>query len=591
MKDGEAIHHLDHSVLGYFYIEGKEDSRMKLKKTYKEKYRKKRGQDGDKFTGHTNDHYIDGVPVQKGEYDDMLDDLVGQETLQILSSPRYFSEELHWKDRRRILKEVVEDPTRDEVAAQVDECLTGFLNAFGSSEVENFRKIQKSEIKELNEELDILPERIDEAEDGIPDLDLSREDIKEKLAGLRGKKDELNEELAEIRSNSGANKIKQKIRELEGEMDDIKRNYRGEVKDKIADVEDDKRKLRSQHKESADKYTKYKNKVSKLEQKSDELEEKISVVEEKLNREKSKEFEEDKKICPTCGQDLPEEEIEVKRKKFNRRKVKRIDKYQKKVEKLETKKKEAGEEIEELQHKIPKLEEKVNELDEKLEDKKEEALELKSRLEDFKDLEKYQSRVKRKEELETKLAKEESPMSMGKEIEDKLEKIGKNIKKGERKLGKWDTKERQLEKVKDLKEKQKELSKELDERQKLLHQAELFDRARYQLLEDKVNERFDMATFQLFEEQVNGGIKEVCEAKYDGVPYSAINSAAKVQVGIDIINTLQDYYEFIAPIFIDNRESVTEIPETRAQVISLVVEEGVEPIELRAGSRERIFHE
>ena len=589
MKDGEAIHHLDHSVLGYFYIEGAEDGRMKLKKTYKEKYRKKRGQDGEKFTGHTNDYYIDGVPVKKGEYDDMLDDMIGQEILQILSNPRFFSEELHWKDRRMILKEVVEDPSRDEVSAQVDEDLTGFLNAFGSSEVEDFRKVQKNRIKELNEELDIIPERIDEAEDGIPDLELSREEIKERLSGLREKKEELKEDLEEVRADSGASKIRKKIRELETEMDEIERNYRGKIKDRIADAKDDKRKLKSRYEEAAGKRTNKKNKLSKLKQKSDEIEEKISVAEKKITREKGKEFEEGEKVCPTCGQELPKDEIEEKRKKFNRRKVERIDEYQEKLDKFEDKKVEVNEKISRLKQDIPELKDEANKLEDELESKSEEISELKLRLEGFKDLEEYQSKAEKKENLEAKLVKEESPTAMEKDIKIKLDKVEENIKKGERRLGKWDTKESQLQKVENLKKEQKELSKELDKRQKLLHQAELFDRARYQLLEDKVNEKFDMATFQLFEEQVNGGIKEVCEAEYGGVPYSAINSAAKIQVGIDIINTLQDYYEFIAPIFIDNRESVTEIPETRAQVISLVVEEGVEPIELRSGSRGKVL--
>ena len=46
--------------------------------------------------------------------------------------------------------------------------------------------------------------------------------------------------------------------------------------------------------------------------------------------------------------------------------------------------------------------------------------------------------------------------------------------------------------------------------------------------------------------------------------------------GLDIINTLSRFYNTTAPIFIDNRESINELYETNAQVISLIVSEDKE---------------
>jgi len=42
---------------------------------------------------------------------------------------------------------------------------------------------------------------------------------------------------------------------------------------------------------------------------------------------------------------------------------------------------------------------------------------------------------------------------------------------------------------------------------------------------------------------------------------------------LDIINTLSEHYGISAPIFIDNREAVTKLIETKGQLISLVVSE------------------
>ena len=45
----------------------------------------------------------------------------------------------------------------------------------------------------------------------------------------------------------------------------------------------------------------------------------------------------------------------------------------------------------------------------------------------------------------------------------------------------------------------------------------------------------------------------------------------KLNTGLDIINGLCKNYGVYAPIFIDNRESVTEIIETESQIINLIV--------------------
>ena len=94
------------------------------------------------------------------------------------------------------------------------------------------------------------------------------------------------------------------------------------------------------------------------------------------------------------------------------------------------------------------------------------------------------------------------------------------------------------------------------------------------MLDEKINSRFKFARFKLFETQVNGGILEVCETLFNGVPYSSgLNNAARINVGLDIINTLAEHYGFDAPIFVDNAEAVTKLIETKGQIIKLVVSE------------------
>jgi len=98
--------------------------------------------------------------------------------------------------------------------------------------------------------------------------------------------------------------------------------------------------------------------------------------------------------------------------------------------------------------------------------------------------------------------------------------------------------------------------------------------------EKPINELFDNVKFKLFDIQMNGGISETCEAMVAGVPWQLANTAAKVQTGIEIINRLSDFNNMYSPFFIDGRESVVEIPETKSQVINLIVKEGINPLKI-----------
>jgi hypothetical protein len=80
----------------------------------------------------------------------------------------------------------------------------------------------------------------------------------------------------------------------------------------------------------------------------------------------------------------------------------------------------------------------------------------------------------------------------------------------------------------------------------------------------------------MFATQINGGEVECCDALIDGVPFSDANNAAKINAGLDIINTLCEFYQVTAPIFIDNRESIVELIDCESQIVNLIVWAGSE---------------
>ena len=118
----------------------------------------------------------------------------------------------------------------------------------------------------------------------------------------------------------------------------------------------------------------------------------------------------------------------------------------------------------------------------------------------------------------------------------------------------------------------KTLADRLAELEGYEYSAELYEKAIAEDVENRINTRLSGGvTFKMFHKQNNEGIKPTCEILVDGVPYHSANTASQIQSGITIINLLSEHYDIHAPIIIDNRESVVEVPVTASQIINLVV--------------------
>ena len=99
-----------------------------------------------------------------------------------------------------------------------------------------------------------------------------------------------------------------------------------------------------------------------------------------------------------------------------------------------------------------------------------------------------------------------------------------------------------------------------------------FGKAKVALVEDKINSLFSIVKFKMYERQINGGEVETCECLMHGTPYSVLSNSEKINAGLDIINAICRANEVNAPIFIDNRESATDIIDVDSQVINLIVD-------------------
>jgi prefoldin subunit 5 len=142
--------------------------------------------------------------------------------------------------------------------------------------------------------------------------------------------------------------------------------------------------------------------------------------------------------------------------------------------------------------------------------------------------------------------------------------------------------------IEDLKAEERRLAAEFEDLEQQIYLTEEFIRAKVRMLEDKINSKFRMARFKLFNVLVNGGIEECCETVYNGVPYSNLNNGAKLNIGLDIINTLAEHYGFAPVVFIDNAESVVNILPTKGQQIRLIVSAADKKLRIELAERESL---
>lgn len=125
----------------------------------------------------------------------------------------------------------------------------------------------------------------------------------------------------------------------------------------------------------------------------------------------------------------------------------------------------------------------------------------------------------------------------------------------------------------ELEESARQIASALEQCERLLWLADEYLRFKAAFIEDSINSRFHCARFRLFERQINGALAECCMATYQGVPYDDVNTSMRMNLGLDIINTISQHYGVSVPLFCDNAESVSEWLPADTQTIRLYVSE------------------
>lgn len=572
LEAGEPIHKVNHEVTGTFTLD--EGGTVELKRVYREKYSSPRGGEVT-LTGHTTDYFVDGVPKKEKEYKEMVSSLVDESIFKLITNPLYFNETYSWQNRRKLLLEMCGDISDEDVIANHSN-LKALTDILSGHSVDDHRKVVASKKATINKELDMLPVRIDEALRGKPEVTANPEVLRLNIDILNADIEELENDKALLQNGHSIvdkraelKAVQRKImaRETELQMDykkqcTIKSNEYGAVVAEInrltSKIEDTKRRID----ESAATINIIQGLIGEL-----------TIQRSQINAETFVAYIDD--YCPTCGQKLPAEQIQDAYAKaeanYNLKKSKQLEEIERSIALKEQdiegiKKRDANlEPIETLEALIKAKELLRGTIAEELEKLTVPVLDDDSEYASLK-----------AEEFMLQMAIDEDNSDHSEEIAELEIKISANKTermKLEQELNKFAEIKRIDIRVSELEAKQAELSEEkmkLDEASYLMDE---FVKAKVNMLEESINARFKLARFKMFNVMLNGNVEECCETTYKGVPYRSMNNAARINVGLDIINALTSYFKVNAPVFIDNAEAVTEFVPVNSQTIKLIVDE------------------
>jgi AAA15 family ATPase/GTPase len=562
-ENNNPISGLEHEVEAELDISGEA---LVLKKVFREKWVKRKGSATSEFTGHTTDYFINDVPAKKKEWDARIKEITDEDTFKLLTSSRYFNEQLAWKTRRDILLSVCGDVPDADVIASKEE-LAELKKILGNRPLEDHRKMIAARRKKINDQLEKIPVRIDEVAQNMPDIsEIDSAIIHRNIGQHKFEKAAAEKEKLNLESGGQVAELTKQLREVEAEIQRAENDFQAQTNKKIQAEQEELESARQQAKVFEETARIAERNIQDNERGIAEKEVEIENLRQQWHAVNEKEFAA-QGTCPTCGQPMPERIIEESRQRFNQQKADRLRDISEKGKALAEQVGKLQKGIEENQETIKRAQEGADRFRQKEKAAEENISSLNNTFIDLSE----------KWDKKTDLEKQIQALSNGdnkaaiEAAEAKIKYCDEQIEALQKTLARLDQYESAQDRIEELKAEEKKLAAEFEKIEHEQYLTDEFVRQKVNLLEEKINSYFSLARFKLFNQQINGGLEETCVTLYRGVPYPSMNNAARINTGLDIINTLSEHYSFSAPIFVDNAESVVSLAEVNAQIIQLVV--------------------
>lgn len=591
-KNNNVIPKIDHEVTAIIEIN---NELVEIKRVLREKWVTKRGSENAEFSGNETVFFWNEVPVSSTEFSNKVSNILDEKIFKMITNPLAFNT-LKWQDRRTVLIDMVGGVSDEEIASGNAD-FNALLSKLSNKSLDDYQKQIAASLKKMKAELKMIPTRIDEVERGKPEA-LNFNKLKAELVEAEKSLEKIDAQMNDkLEAEQGLidqkRDIRNRINELEDQIINARRIARSEAKKLFTESSSGTNNLSAKLQEVQSELETADRGRDTLQQRKEAKLEEISGLKDRNKGLGIRWKEENAKIfempegdckCPTCKRELNAEDIDAKREELeaNFNKEKRYS-----LESINNAGKANTESIKLLESEVETLTERINkgtDLVKKL---------MKSEAELNKELSKAStSYLPSETEIYEKLIKENNDLptlqlSIDRlnekatnlvqvdvsELNAKKQEVKATISKLQDQLYTEDQIKAADARIEELSQEERSMAQEIASQEREQFVIENFIKVKIETLEKRINSKFEIVSFKMFNTQINGGETETCDTLINGVPFSDANTASKINAGIDIINTLTNYYKVNAPIFIDNRESVVQLIPSESQIINLIVSE------------------
>lgn len=574
---GRVIHHLETAVTLSILIDGQGTT---LRRKREERWVQRAGNAAEVLDGHRTTCYIDGHPVPLKEYADRVAGICEEKLFRAVTDPLYFPT-LPQDMQYAVLCDIVGTRSLTEIAAPNPRALAVADHLEGRT-IDQFLQGVRYDLQRAKNERELIPPRIAEVQGFIHQTD----DAHAKYGEAKRRITEITSELDGI--NGQMDSVAAAFRAENAQYEAARKDYERLLKERDGIERDILTTNREAERVARERLLSAKNAVQELMLEkascSCRIEEAIRVceqIDEEVGdfRKRWQEVEamrftwndDTEAICPTCGQHLPPMQGEEARRKaeerFNARKAAKQDALDKEAERIAASKETAKKRREAAERRLAELDGQLIPAAEKELGEAEAAtvtyLEAKDNA--------------RWQELNEQITKATSGQHAAsepptlKELREKRRTLEAELAEARRIVGIEEQRAAYEKRLDELNKQRAQLSQFVAERQADAEAADELRRMEAADLEQRVNALFRTVRFRFSREQINGKEVRHTELTVNGVPYSGLSHAERINAGLELVDALSLSRGVTAPVIIDNAEAINTITPTRGQQIRLAV--------------------
>lgn len=575
-EDGKPIYRLEHSVTAVLEVDGKE---IKLQRSLVEKWQKVNGTTDEVMKDETQ-YFINDVRTgTKKEYQAEISEIIPEDVFRMITNPYYFTS-LSAETQKDMLLEMVGNIDDEEVAA-TDPDFLALLDQINGTSLAKWAREIAAKKKACNDALATIPASIETAQKLMPESEVWAT-LENELKGVQDRVKEIDRQIADKSAlNDEAYRRKMALMKQQADkrikLQDRENAIRMEVNAAHNKAISEIQQMENELSVNQNNLDKYRNDKMNVDGKIDELNAKLVEMREQFKAVAKEQFPEpsgDVLVCPTCGEPYKGENLENAiaklRGNFEQNKAKRQKDIQTKGKQYKAEYDKAVEQQTKLTGLIAKLEDNALEIKGNITIKKNNipvAGNADEAIANDKECIGLRNDIA---EIANQL-QVEVPQADVSELQSEKADRNAAIAEINKRLGKRAMIERVNKEIADLEEKRIANNQAKADLEKWEDVYLRFQKAKDEVLMQRINGLFNVVSFSFVKEQKNGGEKVTCYCMVNGVPYADVNACGKVNAGLDIINAICATKGISAPIFIDNRESFNQIIPTISQIVNLKV--------------------